>query len=150
MSFDLIFRDDFEDGTLDQYAITCTFEEIAIAKIASYWLMIAIPIVLVIPVLAIPMKLSGEVIFTSLAGFGLGTLACCGIGSIGAALTISLKRGGFVLPFVVVPLCIPVLLLGIQLDTQPFFSLTLIGGIALFTLVLAPIAVGMILRVQYQ
>jgi heme exporter protein B len=150
LSFDLILREDFEDGTLDQYAISCSFTEIAMAKVASYWCSAAIPVLLVIPILAILMGLSLDVTVWSMLGLAVGTLAFCCIGTIGAALTVSLKRGGLVIPFLVLPLCTPVLLLGTQLETAPLSIISLVGAITLFSLVIAPVSVNVILKVQYK
>ena len=43
----------------------------------------------------------------------VGTPALTLIGAIGAALTVSLRRGGLLLPVLILPLCVPVLIFGV-------------------------------------
>jgi len=42
----------------------------------------------------------------------IGTPAVSAIGGIGAALTLSIRRGGLILPFIVLPLLAPVVIFG--------------------------------------
>ena len=113
LNMDILYREDFEDGTLEGIVINSELLEINIlAKIFSYWLFTIIPLVVVGVVMNI--LLTGDVntsyvLFTSLF---LGTLAISLIGSIAASLTLSIKGNNLLLSTIVLPLDIPILIFG--------------------------------------
>ena len=86
----------------------------------------------------------------------LGTLSLCLIGAIGAALTVSLRKGGVLLALLVLPLYIPVLIFGsstviaaasgFKIEAQ----LSILGAILLLSLSLAPLATAAALRVSAE
>ena len=58
LSLETLFRSDFEDGTLEQFAISGhPLTAIAFAKIVAHWLVAGLPIVLLSPLLALWMNL---------------------------------------------------------------------------------------------
>tara|TARA_B100000965_G_scaffold318032_1_gene278701 strand:- start:41 stop:631 length:591 start_codon:yes stop_codon:yes gene_type:complete len=113
LNMDILYRDDFEDGTLEGIVINSELLEINIlAKIFSYWFFTIIPLVIVGVIMNI--LLTGDVntsyvLFTSLF---LGTLAISLIGSIAASLTLSIKGNNLLLSTIVLPLDIPILIFG--------------------------------------
>ena len=113
LNMDILYREDFEDGTLEGIVINSELLEVNIlAKIFSYWLFTIIPLVVVGVVMNI--LLTGDVntsyvLFTSLF---LGTLAISLIGSIAASLTLSIKGNNLLLSTIVLPLDIPILIFG--------------------------------------
>jgi heme exporter protein B len=82
----------------------------------------------------------------------LGTASLSLIGAIGAALTLGARRGGVLVPLLVLPLYIPVLIFGVGaidadlagLSARP--HLLFLGAIALLMLVVAPLAAAAALR----
>src|SRR5471032_198426 len=113
LSLDRLFQGDFEDGSLDVIALSpLSLESVALAKIVAHWLSTGLPLTLISPLLALLFNLSGEataVLFVSLL---LGTPAVSAVGAIGASLTMSLKRGGLILPLIILPLLTPVVIFG--------------------------------------
>ena len=113
LNMDILYREDFEDGTLEGIVINSELLEINIlAKIFSYWFFTIIPLVIVGVIMNI--LLTGDVntsyvLFTSLF---LGTLAISLIGSIAASLTLSIKGNNLLLSTIVLPLDIPILIFG--------------------------------------
>ena len=113
LNMDILYREDFEDGTLEGIVINSELLEINIlAKILSYWFFTIIPLVVVGVVMNF--LLTGDmntsyVLFTSLF---LGTLAISLIGSIAASLTLSIKGNNLLLSTIVLPLDIPILIFG--------------------------------------
>ena len=54
LSLDRIFQADYEDGTLDQYALSrLPLELIVIGKSLAHWLTTSLPLILITPVLAV-------------------------------------------------------------------------------------------------
>ncbi len=113
LNMDILYREDFEDGTLEGIVINSELLEINIlAKIFSYWFFTIIPLVIV--GVMMNLLLTGDintsyVLFTSLF---LGTLAISLIGSIAASLTLSIKGNNLLLSTIVLPLDIPILIFG--------------------------------------
>jgi heme exporter protein B len=113
LSLDRLFQGDYEDGSLDLIALSpLALELTALAKIAAHWLSTGLPLTLLSPLLALMFNLSPAptlVLFVSLL---IGTPAVSAIGAIGASLTLSLKRGGLILPLLILPLLSPAVIFG--------------------------------------
>ena len=84
----------------------------------------------------------------------LGTMCLTLIGALGSALTVNIRRGGLLLSLLIIPLNVPVLIFGTSavreavIGGNPESWLALIGGLALGSLVVLPIAVAAALRVS--
>ena len=158
LSVDRIFHDDWQDGSLELIALgPLPLELIAAAKALAHWISIGIPLTLAAPVLAMLLNLPAEAFGALLLTMITGTPAISFLGSIGAALTLGLKRGGLLLALLILPLYIPVLVFGVSamnaVITGPgsFMSSWLIlCAITLATLALAPIAAAAALRLNLQ
>jgi heme exporter protein B len=113
LSLDRLFQGDYEDGSLDLIALSpLPLELTAFAKIAAHWLSTGLPLTLLSPLLALMFNLPPHptlILFVSLA---MGTPAVSAVGAIGASLTLSLKRGGLILPLIILPLLAPVVIFG--------------------------------------
>ncbi len=113
LNMDILYKEDFDDGTLEGIVINSELLEINIlAKIFSYWFFTIIPLVIVgvlMNLLLTGDMITSYVLFTSLF---LGTLAISLIGSIAASLTLSIKGNNLLLSTIVLPLDIPILIFG--------------------------------------
>jgi len=113
LSLDRLFQGDYEDGSLDLIALSpLALELTALAKIAAHWFSTGLPLTLLSPLLALMFNLPPTptlVLFFSLL---IGTPAVSAIGAIGASLTLSLKRGGLILPLLILPLLAPAVIFG--------------------------------------
>jgi len=108
-----VFALDYADGTLEQMLLSATpLGVIVAAKVFAHWLVTGLPLVLLAPALALqfdlPQKFIGDLVISLL----LGTPALSLIGAIGAALTLGLRGGGALLALLILPLYIPVLIVG--------------------------------------
>jgi len=113
LNMDILYKEDFEDGTLEGIIINSELLEINIlAKIFSYWFFTIVPLVLVGVIMNILLTsdiVTSYVLFTSLI---LGTFAISLIGSIAASLTLSIRGNNLLLSTIVLPLDIPILIFG--------------------------------------
>mgnify|MGYP001999225001 FL=1 len=153
LNMDSLFKEDYEDGTLDGIVINSEILEISIlAKVVAHWMFTIIPLVLVafFANLLLTSNLGISIIlFSSLI---LGTLTLSLIGSIVASLTLSLKGNGLLLSTIVLPLDIPILIfgtsaiynasIGVNYDSEMLFLTTLL---VLF-LIIAPFAASFGIR----
>ena len=98
--------------------------------------------------------LPNEGLLTLSVSLLLGTVCLTLIGALGSALTVSIRRGGLLLSLLIIPLNVPVLIFGTTavreavLGGNPESWLALLGGLALGSLVVAPLAIGAALRVS--
>ncbi|MGA2564438.1 MAG: heme exporter protein CcmB [Steroidobacteraceae bacterium] len=113
LALDLLFRDDAQDGALEQLALCGqSFAGLLLAKTAVHWLLTGLPLVLVGPLIATALGAPYAAMPGILAALLLGTIALSLIGAVGAGLTLSLRRNGPLLALLVLPLAAPVLIFG--------------------------------------
>lgn len=153
LSLDRLFLADYEDGSLDQIALSPLPLELAIvAKSAAHWLAAGLPLTLFSPVLGLMLHLPVDGMAALVASLALGTPVMSLIGGIGAALTLGARRGAALLPLLVLPLYIPVLIFGVAaveaasqgLDVLP--RLGFLAGFLLAALALGPWAAAAAIR----
>ncbi|MCH8551392.1 MAG: heme exporter protein CcmB [Natronospirillum sp.] len=113
LSLDLMFRYDHQDGSLEQVATSGTpLAALILAKILNHWLFTGLALTLMSPLLGLMLNLPISLMPLTLLVLALGTLVFSTIGAIGAALVAGLRRSGLLLSLLVIPLYIPVLILG--------------------------------------
>ncbi len=113
LSLDGLFRSDFEDGSLEQWVLSShPLALLVLAKVLAHWLFSGLALVLLAPLLALMLGLPSRCLPVLLMTLLLGTPVLSLLGAVGAALTVGLKRGGLLLALLILPLYIPVLILG--------------------------------------
>ncbi len=113
LSLDGLFRSDFEDGSLEQWVVSPhPLSLLVLAKVVAHWLFSGLALVLLSPLLALMLGLPAHCVPVLLLSLLLGTPVLSLLGAVGAALTVGLKRGGLLLALLILPLYIPVLILG--------------------------------------
>jgi heme exporter protein B len=113
LSLQNMFASDHTDGALDQMLLAAApLGLIVIARAFAHWLMSGLPLVILSPLLAIQFDLAPELSPVLTLSLLLGTPILTLIGAIGAALTLGLRGGGMLLALLVLPLYVPVLILG--------------------------------------
>lgn len=154
LGLERLFQADREDGSLD---LLLTGEPplalVVIAKAAAHWLATGLPLVVATPFLSLFLDLTPTAIAAVTATLLVGTPALTLVGAIGAALTASLRRGGLLLPVIVLPIVLPVMIFGVGAadaavtDPAPFLPpFLMLCAFTLASLVLAPIAAAAALR----
>lgn len=111
LSLDSVFRSDFEDGSLEQFLISAhPLSLLVLSKVVAHWLVSGLPLLIVAPLLGLLLGLSNTATAVLVLTLLLGTPVLSMVGSIGVALTVALRRGGFILSLLVLPLYVPVLI----------------------------------------
>ncbi len=149
-----LFASDVEDGSLD--ALTGSvlpLELVAAAKGLAHWLATGLPLVIAAPFLALMLNLDLAAIGALVATLAVGTPAVTALGLIGAAFAGAFRRGGLLIAVLVLPLAIPVLIFAVSATSAavtgpvPFGTpFQVLVGLALFALVLGPVAAAAALR----
>ena len=157
LALELLFREDGQDGTLEQLAISgLSLAWLLLAKTAVHWLLTGLPLVIVAPLVATALGAPYAAIPGVLVSLLLGSVALSLIGAVGAGLTLGLRRGGVLLALLVLPLVVPVLIFGARATTlaialQPMSgALYLLGAVAVLAATLAPLAAAAAVRISLE
>ena len=153
LPLDRLFGADLEDGSLDLLLLSgLPASAVAAARAASHWLVTGVPLLLAAGPLAVMLRMPEEAIPVLLAGLLPGTLVLSLLGTAGAALVLGARRGGVLLPLLVLPLTAPVLIFGVAAadaaagDLSPRPHLLLLAAFCAGALPLCPLAAGAGLR----
>jgi heme exporter protein B len=157
LSLDRLFLADHDDGSLDLFLVApLPLEALVLAKCAAHWLTTGLPLIVAAPLLAILMSMPFDGFAVLVAAMALGTPTLSLVGAIGAALTVGVRRGGVLVPLLVLPLVIPVLIFGVAAVDGAIEGayvggqLMVLGAILLVALVLAPWAAAAGLRLAAE
>lgn len=157
LSLDRLFQADYEDGSLDDLiGSPLPLTAVVSAKILAHWVATIAPLIVVAPLLALLLNMPSAGYMYLLLSLVIGTPALSLLGAIGAALTVSIRRGGVLMSLLVLPLYIPTLIFGVgvidaALDGgDPLPHLALLGAVSLIALLVAPIASAAALRLALE
>jgi heme exporter protein B len=154
LALDRVFQADFEDGSLDVIALSpLSMETISFAKITAHWLTTGLPLTILSPLLAVLFGLPENAIFALFVSLLIGTPAVSAIGAVGAGLTLSIRRGGLILPLIVLPLLAPAVIFGAgavlaALDGLSNGALLLLAAFSFAACVLSPFATAAAVRLN--
>lgn len=113
LSLDRLFDADLRDGSLEQFVLSgAPLSVVALGKVVAHWMLSGLPLLMLSPVLALMLQLRSQALDALMLSLLLGTPSLSLIGSIGAALTVGVARGGVLLSLLVLPLLVPVLIFG--------------------------------------
>ena len=108
-----MFAADYADGALEQIALSpAPLGLITIGKVIAHWLVSGLPLIVLAPVLALQFDLPRDALLVLVASLALGTPSLTLVGAIGAALTVGVRGAGVLTSLLVLPLYVPVLILG--------------------------------------
>jgi heme exporter protein B len=154
LALDRLLSADQDDGSLDLLTMSAVPLELAVGvKALAHWLTTALPLVVVSPLLSLFLNLDVAATAAVAATLLVGTPALTFIGLIGAGLTVTLRRGGLLLPVLILPLAVPVLIFGVSASNAavvgpvPFGTpFTILCALTLMSLVVGPFAAAAALR----
>lgn len=154
LTLDRLFTADQDDGSLDLIAMSRTpLELTCAAKALAHWIAAGVPLIVATPLIGILLNLDAAATFAVALTLLVGTPALTFTGMIGAALAVTLRRGGLLLAVVVLPLSIPVLIFGVAASNAAITGpasfgtpFSILCALSLFTLVIGPFAAAASLR----
>ena len=155
LSMDSLFRQDYDDGSLEQLLVSpAPLPLVVLAKVLAHWLQTDACLTVLSPVAALLLHLPSDAAWALFITLLIGTPTLSLLSAIGAALTVSLKRGGVLIPLLTLPLHIPVLIFATAavqaaLNGLPIGGyLALLGAFLVLALTLSPLAVAAALRLS--
>ncbi|HOP22775.1 MAG TPA: heme exporter protein CcmB [Gammaproteobacteria bacterium] len=157
LTLDQIFKNDYDDGSIESYVLSAYPLQLSVlAKALSHWILSGLPLVIFAPVLGmllyLPESAYGALVLSLLIGTPIFSL----MGSIGSALTMSLKHGGLLLTVLVMPLLSPVLIFGASSVVESSFGnpiamqLLVLAGMLVLSLTLVPFAAAAAIKINLE
>jgi len=157
LSLRRLFESDHADGTLEQILLgAAPLGVVVLAKAAAHWLASGLPLVAIAPVIALQYDLPAVLYPVLALSLALGTPVLSLVGAIGAALTLGLRGGGVLLALLVLPLYVPVLILGagaVEMSAAGSggeAQLLLLAAALVFAAAFAPWAIAAALRISSE
>lgn len=152
-----LFRGDAEDGSLEQLVLSpVPFGITVLAKVTAHWLITIIPLIALVPVLALSFAMPLRVMPVLVLALVLATPMLSVLVALGAALTVGLRRGGSLVGLLVLPLTAPLLIFGTRatdlgIQGEPTAGpLYMLAALAVFGIALGPIAIAAALKVGLE
>ncbi len=153
LPLDRLFGAELEDGSLDQLLLAGEpAASVAAVKALSHWLATGLPLLLAAAPLAAMLRMPPSGTGALLLGLLLGTCLLSLLGTLGAAMVLGARRGGVLLPLLVLPLAVPVLIFGAAAadaaasGTSPRGALLFLAAMLAAALPLCPLAAAAALR----
>jgi len=158
LALDRLFASDHEDGSLDLILMGhAPLELVVFAKGLAHWLTTGLPLILAAPLIGLFLNLDAPAEAALVLTLFVGTPALTFIGLIGAAIAVTLRRGGLLLAVIVLPLTVPVLIFGVAAANAavtgpvPFGTpFTILCALTLASLVVGPFAAAAALRQEME
>lgn len=153
LTIDTLVRMDQEEGVLEQLALSeYPLWWLLVAKSTAVWLVSCLPLVLLIPMISSTMYLTFDESFILFVTLLVGSPALSFIGVLGASLTVALPRAGLLLALLLLPLYLPVLILGESAleatisQGWPVFQTALLSAFSILAITFAPLAASAALK----
>jgi heme exporter protein B len=158
LALDRLFASDHEDGSLDLILTGGSPLELVIAaKGLAHWLTTAIPLIVAAPLIGLLLDIEPPAQAGLVLTLLVGTPALTFIGAVGAAIAVTLRRGGLLSAIIVLPLTVPVLIFGVAAANAavagpvPFGTpFTVLCALTLASLVIGPFAAAAALRLDIE
>jgi heme exporter protein B len=154
LGLDRLFQADEEEGVLDQLVLAeLPLELCVFVKAAAHWAATGLPLSLAAPLFGLMLSIEPAAMLPLATTLLIGTPALTLIGAIGAALTVSLRRGGLLLSVIVLPFAVPILIFGVAAaETGRLLSapLAILSGLTLIMMVVGPVAAAAALRLARE
>ncbi len=153
LSLERLFLADYEDGSLDLLALApLPLEAVVLAKCLAHWLVTGLPFMLAAPLLGLLLNMPADGYAVLIAAMALGTPSLSLVGAIGAALSLGARRGGVLIPLLVLPPYCPGLIFAVSavdaavqgLSARP--SLMILAALLVVALPACPWAAAAALR----
>jgi heme exporter protein B len=157
LALDGLFRGDAEDGSLEQLLLSPAPLTISVlGKIVAHTLVTLLPLVCLVPVLALSFNMPLHALPTLALSLLLATPTLSVLVGLGAALTVGLRRGGAIVGLLVLPLTGPLLIFGtratdLSVNGEPTAGpLLLMASLAALAISLGPFAIAAAVRVGLE
>lgn len=152
-----MFRGDLDDGSLEQIALAPQpLALLILMRVFAHWTTTTLPLIVVMPLLALLLRLPIEVLPVLLIALLLATPLLALLGAVLAALTAGTRRSGILLALMLLPLAVPMVIFaaGAVAAAQtgmPYLApLLWLAAALVLAVALAPFACAAALRIAVE
>lgn len=157
LALDGLFRVDADDGTLEQLLLSpVPITLTVLAKVAAHALVTLLPLICLVPLSALSFNLPLSALPTLALALLLAAPTLSVLIGLGAALTVSLRRGGSIVGLLVLPMTGPLLIFGtratdLSVNGEPAAApLLFLAALAALALSLGPLAIAAAVKVGLE
>jgi heme exporter protein B len=157
LAVDGLFRGDADDGSLEQLLLSPVPMMVAVlAKVVAHALVTLVPLICLVPLTAYTYNIPSAALPTLALALLLAAPTLSVLVALGAALTVSLRRGGSIVGLLVLPLTGPLLIFGtratdLSVNGEPTAApLLLLGALAVLAVSLGPLAITAAVKVGLE
>jgi heme exporter protein B len=157
LALESLFRPDVDDGTMEQWTLSGQpLSLMLLAKTLAHWLLAGLPLVIMAPLVGYALGMPDSAWPVLVGSLALGTGCLSVLGGIGAALTVSVRRGSVLLALLVLPLEMPILIFGaravdLAMHGEPATGpLNLLAAMLLLFISLGPAAMAAAMRISVE
>jgi heme exporter protein B len=157
LALDGLFRSDADDGSLEQLLLSPVPMTVTVlAKIAAHALVTLLPLICLVPLTALSYNMPLNALPTLAVALLLATPTLSVFIALGAALTVSLRRGGSIVGLLVLPLTGPLLIFGTRATDlsingeSPTAPLLFLAALAVLAVSLGPLAIAAAVKVGLE
>ena len=157
LALDGLFRGDADDGSLEQLLLSPVPLTITVlAKVTAHTLVTLVPLICLVPLSALSFNIPLAALPTLALALLLATPTLSVLVALGAALTVSLRRGGSIVGLLVLPLTGPLLIFGtratdLSVNGEPTAApLLLLAALAALAVSLGPLAIAAAVKVGLE
>jgi len=158
LALDRLFGGDHEDGSLDLILMgRAPLELVVLTKGIAHWLTTGLPLVCAAPLIGLILDLDARAALALVLTLLVGTPALTFIGLVGAAIAVTLRRGGLLVAVLVLPLAVPVLIFGVAAANAAIAGpvsfgtpFTVLCALTLASFVVGPFAAAAALRQEIE
>lgn len=157
LSQDGFLRQDFMNGVFEQFYLSeISLLHVISIKILINWLLTGLPLVLLTPIIGIMLGVDFEMVKLLFLTIFIGSITLSFIGSIGVALTLGINKSNLLLAIIMLPLYVPVIILGLSatnlaiLDQPVSGILALMLAFMLSSIILCPIVTTYATKVNLE
>lgn len=150
-----LFQQDYEDGVIEQWLVSGQSLMIMItAKMAIHWLLILIPLLIFSPLLALLFGFSWQEMGILQLSLLAGTPAIFSLCALAAAFSTGMQQKGIFMALILLPLTVPVLILGSGTMVTAMGEMEVTGHLAIllaFSMLAVsflPFAIAAIIRIN--
>ncbi|MDP3704402.1 MAG: heme exporter protein CcmB [Legionellaceae bacterium] len=155
LSAERLFQQDYDDGVIEQWLVSgYPLSVMILAKMVVHWLLNLLPMLIFCPILALLLGLNYHETIVLMLSLICGTPTILAFCAMAAAFSTGLKQKGVLMALILLPLTIPVMILGSAAITAAMHDISVTGYLALLlamsciAVTFLPFAIAGIVRIS--
>ena len=155
ITFNKLLKDDYDDGNFNLYQFTgLSFELIAISKIITSWILFQLPLLILMPLIAILMNVDTDKIISLIITMAIGSPILSTLSLISSSMMLTNSKNLSLGSLIIIPMSIPVIIFSIGAinnDINLFMpQVNILLSILFATIALGPWIISMCIKIAIK